>query len=119
MKIIDADALEELFRGLIYALSRRPELKKDHEYIIRGSAVLIEMINDAPAIEVGNMWIPATEKLPEDECDVLVTINGEPEECEYYVSIDCIMDGDWFSNEGRVKAWMPLPKPYEVKDGSD
>ena len=68
-----------------------------------------------PAEKVGQ-WIPVNERLPEKNVEVLVTTEW-----------DCITIGemfsnnDWFIHEGTtnadiddIKAWMPLPKPYEV-----
>ena len=61
-------------------------------------------------------WIPVTEKLPEDDEDVLVTR-------VYTGSTHSFIDMVWF-NKGKfltqdgelelsnVVAWMPLPKPY-------
>lgn len=59
---------------------------------------------------ISECWIPVTERLPEHDDYVLVsTIGG-------FVAIDRYIpeDGEWL--ECEVKAWMPLPHPYEVKD---
>lgn len=51
MRLIDADALEELFREVIGSLSRRTDCNLNFEYMIRPSAMTIEMIKDAPTID--------------------------------------------------------------------
>lgn len=51
MRLIDADALEELFREVIGSLSRRTDCNLNFEYMIRTSAMTIEMIKDAPTID--------------------------------------------------------------------
>ena len=50
MRLIDADALEELFREVIGSLSRKTDCNLNFEYMIRTSAMTIEMIKDAPTI---------------------------------------------------------------------
>lgn len=52
MRAIDADELEELFREVIGAIARKKEMNGAMEHMVRASAMVIEMINDAPTIEV-------------------------------------------------------------------
>ena len=54
-RLIDADALEELFREVIGNISKRDEIKPVLEHMVRASAMAVEMIKDAPTI------IPAEE----------------------------------------------------------
>lgn len=67
MRLIDADALEELFREVIGAISQKPEMTGALEHMVRASAMIIEMINDAPTIEdvqpvVHGEWIDGTKR---------------------------------------------------------
>lgn len=74
------------------------------------------------ALEQEPRWIPVSERLPEEDTDVLVTLkcgligimqkkladddNGEP----------CYIWQDFEGEEHEVIAWMPLPEAYrEVK----
>ena len=50
MRAIDADALEELFREVIFSIANRPEMSRTMNYMVRASAIVIEMIHDAPTI---------------------------------------------------------------------
>ena len=50
-RCIDADALEELFREVIGGIAKKPEMNGNLEHMIRASAMVIEMIKDAPTIE--------------------------------------------------------------------
>lgn len=72
------------------------------------------------ALEQEPRWIPVSERLPEEDTDVLVTLkcgligimqkkladddNGEP----------CYIWQDFEGEEHEVIAWMPLPKAYGV-----
>lgn len=83
---------------------------------------VIDLIKNQPKV---NEWIPVEERLPEFDCDSelydfqLVTIeNGDV--CFGVYRND---DEEWltrmnegksvYTNEHKVLAWMPLPKPYE------
>ena len=65
-------------------------------------------------------WIPVSERLPEDGCGVLVTVNGKHnniifvnalEIAEYRNTEGWIIEGylDWL--DPNVIAWQPLPEP--------
>jgi len=51
MRLIDAEPLEKLFREVIGRLAHEPSINNDMEYVIRSSAMAIQMINDAPTVE--------------------------------------------------------------------
>ena len=70
-------------------------------------------------------WIPVSERLPEDGCRVLVTVNGKHnnitfvnalEIAEYGNTEGWIIEGylDWLDPD--VTAWMPLPEPYKESE---
>ena len=69
----------------------------------------------------GNGWIPCSERLPEDNDNVNVTIlNGNELEtatayydCKWFV---CPKDDyDFYKDRYEVFAWQPLPAPYKPK----
>lgn len=51
MRLIDADALEELFREVIGGIAKEPEMTGNLEHMIRASATVVQMIQDAPTVE--------------------------------------------------------------------
>ena len=67
MRLIDADELEELFREVIGRIAKRPDINFNMEHMIRASAMVIEMIKDAPTVTPEPHWIPCSEC--ERKCD--------------------------------------------------
>ena len=55
--------------------------------------------------EKNNGWIPCSERLPEDGQKVLCSIDGNIAISRY--------GGEGFWVNGRIEAWMPLPKKFE------
>ena len=56
--------------------------------------------------------------LPDDGQEVLITVYGETELDTFY---NDAIDGCYFENRDieDVRAWMPLPKPYEPQESED
>lgn len=59
-----------------------------------------------------NGWIPCSESLPEKDGCYLVTTTGTNNDI---IDIAYYTEGIWHK-ASRIKAWMPLPKPYR-EDG--
>ena len=83
--------------------------------------VSIEDINNAPSIDIPQ-WIPCSERLPEEDEEVLVCdVDGTMEVCD----LEMFGEGrglKWTDKNGYeswldVIAWMPLPKPYGEREG--
>ena len=51
MRLIDADALKELFSAVISGIAAKPEMTGSLEHMIRASAMVIQMIDDAETID--------------------------------------------------------------------
>ena len=69
---------------------------------------------DVPDIKVGK-WIPCSERLPEENIEVLIQI--------WYgtMTVGCLSDNRWISEAWvyqihEVAAWMPLPEAYKGEE---
>ena len=51
MRLIDADALKELFSEVIGHIAKKPEMNGNLEHMIRASAMVIQIIVDAPTVQ--------------------------------------------------------------------
>ena len=49
-RLIDAETLEELFRETITVISQKTDMQGAYEHMIRASAMVVEMIKDAPTL---------------------------------------------------------------------
>lgn len=76
---------------------------------------LIAFASAQPERKTG--WIPCSERLPEEDREVLITAWRDT------VMIAWLDDGEWtndavtFTDSSKVNAWMPLPEPYRKPDG--
>lgn len=76
-------------------------------------------------------WIPCSERLPEEEQEVIVTrcflgCRSRGLEPSTYVEVAALADGEWsaLSDEFKIMrnrhtdpvAWMPMPEPYREED---
>lgn len=51
MRLIDADALQNLFNEVSTSLLGKPDLAKDVEHMVRAFIMTTEMIQDAPTVD--------------------------------------------------------------------
>jgi hypothetical protein len=74
---------------------------------------------DVPDNNVGDKWIPISERLPEPFVSVLVQMPGE-EPCPTVREGFLTNDGEWYAGhfarlKDEVTHWMPMPEPPKEK----
>ena len=62
------------------------------------------------------MWIPCSERLPEDDKPVLVSFAWEEVDIGWYKGGDWCSDFRMHDPDYGVIAWMPLPEPYKESE---
>ena len=57
-------------------------------------------------------WIPVSERMPNFNDIVLASTDSDYDELKVILTV---YEGEEFWFNGKIKAWMPLPKPYKAE----
>lgn len=114
MRLVDADA----FAMYLQLVCKGNDMSAEKKVFSANG--IIHMLQDMPTAS-DIKWIPVSEKLPEKSGYYLVICYGWYRAgISEYSKIHGWREEDGYDGlDDRVLAWMPLPEPYEVKDGSD
>ena len=75
-------------------------------------------IEQQPPVNSQPKWIPVSEGLPEKEMNCLVTDSlGKVHNVTFYHALDG--RGSYFTGCYVVRAWMPLPAPFEPRESEN
>lgn len=89
------------------------ETGKDFPYRDEVIPVAKEALDIAiKALEQEPRWIPVSEMLPDFNDVVLASTDSNYDESKVII---IVYNADEFWFNGRIKAWMPLPKPYRAE----
>ena len=110
-------AFENILERLERDIAGKPTPEEYNNGINRAYQIVQEVAEEfATDTNVGtNGWIACSERLPEEEADVLLSLRSldvytgfraNAEGCFY-------IDGDGYVEYENVIAWMPLPEPYK------
>ncbi len=92
------------------------EIQEDIRTLTRVPSEFIHAKLDELAEEIGELakpkWIPCSEKMPEDNTNVIVCFySGTVTEMRYWGN--GIFQGIYEHTAKTIVAWMPLPEPYK------
>ena len=71
------------------------------------------------AEEYNGGWIPCSERLPEENQEVMLQDfygNITIEKMKTNDGLEGFSDGDWWSSANNYVAWQPLPEPFKERD---
>lgn len=105
-------AFEKILEKLEREITGKPT-PYEYDNGIKRALSIVQEVSE----EYNNGWIPCSERLPDVEADVLLSLRSldictgfraNTEGCFY-------IDGDTYVEYENIIAWQPLPEPYTEK----
>lgn len=79
-----------------------------------------QLLEELPSVQSEQRWIPCSERLPEDDTEVIVSCTDDSGDSEFsYTTTGWHFKGIWVIDNARsyfVRAWMPLPETYKENE---
>ena len=101
---------------VIQILKNDIELSKMNVNFCHNNEYGIEALQMAVEILEQTRWIPVSERLPEDEQQILISLTWDNDITEVRQgNIGDIKYWKWYNHITSI-AWMPLPEPYREKE---
>lgn len=119
MRPIDADAFECVCTTLPDEVDRASYFAG----MLAGMDAILKRIDDAPTIQLTDMWVSVADELPPLDTDVLILGTGKDDAEDYVVAISSYVSSlygfsghagwrlpwQYFSYHYKITHWMPLP----------
>ena len=107
----------------MYALCDTGETLKENQWRDNPHIdAVAETIERLPSVNPQPKWIPVSERLPEDEQEILFSTKTGRVHSGKYHDDDSV--NQWYSHKDKcrawnnvITAWMPLPAPYKAERG--
>ena len=109
------ERLEELQNNLLSQTEGDVDLQVG---IINGVMYSKKIVQEV-AEEYNSGWIPCSERLPEENQQVILQDfygNITIEKMKINDGVKGFSDGDWWSSANNYVAWQPLPEPFKERD---
>ena len=112
MRLIDADDLDYEVMQFFMTITGNP---KQSTVVNECKRSFRNMIDEQPTVEATQKWVPCSERLPEKEeyvllslvnLDIVIGFRANAKDYWYY--------GGQYLTHNNVIAWMPLPEPYKI-----
>lgn len=118
---IDMEAINEI-KALPSAQPEEPSYDAVKDYCRKRCLSIVDSALLGKYMPSAQRWIPCSERLPEDEEEVIVSVRDDSGDntlnyssCGWYACAGDFWVVDNEANE-RVIAWCPFPEPYKEKE---
>lgn len=91
---------------------RRIRMCKCSTNEVEAVAECLRVVEALPSVQPKQNWTPVSKRLPNFNDIVLASTDSDYPELEVILTV---YNGEEFWFNGKIKAWMPIPEPYEAE----